>query len=352
MTPLGRPSRSAIHERLETHVRELKTRLGGLPLPAEADQIWNEIWHHEAHHSTALEGNTLVLSQVEMLLAEGRAVGAKDLKEYLEVTGYAKAARWVYEEALRPRQQTNAPLLTIQEVRHLHHEVMSDVWPHAPHPNANDSESPGNWRRHDIHPFPSGMRPPTHPLVPSEMDGWVGTANAVDAGTVPPIAERIGALHAAFERVHPFIDGNGRTGRLLANLLLIRLGYPPAIIYKRQRAQYLKALARADQGDAGPMGEIWARAILDNLMRFVLPAVAGTVKLLPLEALATNDLSVVALRAAARRGALTAKRQDNGAWLSSKKWVEEYRNARWKTLRKAEKQPAAGTARPTQTNRP
>jgi len=281
----------------------------------------------------------LILSQVEKLLDEGRTVGAKELKEYLEVTGYARAARWVYEEAIRSRQHTNAPLLTVQEVRHVHHEVMSDVWPHAPHANANESESPGNWRQHDIHPFPSGMRPPTHPLVASEMDSWVAIANAVETGGAP-IAERIGAMHAAFERVHPFIDGNGRTGRLLANLLLIRLGYPPAIIYKRQRAQYLKALARADKGDAGPIGEIWARAILDNLMRFVLPAVAGTVKLLPLEALATKDLSVVALRAAARRGALAARRHENGEWLSSKSWVEEYRDGRWRALRKSETQPA------------
>jgi len=339
MTPAGRPSRAAIHERLEAQVAELKTRLGGLPLPDEAEQIWNEIWHHEAHHSTALEGNTLVLSQVEQLLAEGKAVGSKDLKEYLEVTGYAKAAQWVYAEALRPRAQANLPLLTLQEVRHVHHEVMSDVWAVAPHPNASVDESPGNWRRHDIHPFPSGMEPPTFPLVPSEMASWVSAAAALGA-EVEPIAERVGALHAAFERIHPFIDGNGRTGRLLANLVLVRLGYPPAIIYKRQRAQYLKALARADSGDPAPIGEIWARAILDNLMRFVLPAVAGNVKLLPLEALTGSGLSVVALRHAARRGALTAKRQANGEWLSSKKWADEYLKSRWKGLRK-ETQPAA-----------
>jgi fido (protein-threonine AMPylation protein) len=333
MTPAGRPSRAAIHQRLDAHVIELRTRLGGLPLPAEAEQIWNEIWHHEAHHSTALEGNTLVLSQVEQLLAEGKAVGNKELKEYLEVTGYAKAAKWVYEEALRPRKQPDAPLLTLQEVRHLHHEVMSDVWAVAPPRNAYETESPGNWRQHDIRPFPSGMQPPTHPLVPSEMESWVVAANAVGTG-MAPIAERIGGVHAAFERVHPFLDGNGRTGRLLANLLLIRLGYPPAIIYKRQRVQYLKALARADTGDPAPVGEMWARAILDNLMRFVLPAVAGTVKLLPLEALATKEINAVALRAAARRGVLTARRRENGKWLSSKKWVTEYRNARWKGRRK------------------
>lgn len=334
--PRGRPSRAAIHERLETHVTELRTRLGGLPLPEEAEEIWSQIWHQEAHHSTALEGNTLVLKQVEQLLSEGKAVGEKDLKEYMEVTGYAKAAKWVYEEAHRPRDAGAGPLLTVQEVRHLHHLVMTDVWAHAPHPDANEQETPGNWRRHDIQPFASGMRPPTFPLIPAEMDRLVKDAKALPSRTTP-IAERIGELHAAFERIHPFLDGNGRTGRLLMNLLLVRLGYPPAIIYKRQRSQYLKALAKADARDPTPIGEILARAILDNLMRFVLPAVAGEVRLLPLEALATKAQSAVALRAAARRGALKAKRGPGGAWLSSKKWVEEYRRGRYSALRRPRK---------------
>ncbi|HET7700071.1 MAG TPA: Fic family protein [Candidatus Limnocylindria bacterium] len=329
----GRPSRAAIHERLQAHVQELKDRLGGLPLPAEAEQIWTGIWHREAHHSTALEGNTLVLREVEVLLAEGKAVGDKELREYLEVTGYANAAQWVYREAVRSDRSRHGPLLTIQEVRHVHHLVLRDVWAVAPHPNASDAETPGSWRQHDIHPFPSGMRPPTHPLVPAEIAAWLDRANGV-ARANAPIAESVGAVHAAFERIHPFIDGNGRTGRLLTNLLLIRLGYPPAIIYKRQRREYLRALERADRGDAGPIGEMWARAILDSLVRFVLPSVAGDVKLLPLEALASKDLSVVALRAAARRGTLRAQRQPNGEWRSSKKWVQEYRAGRYSSLRR------------------
>jgi hypothetical protein len=346
VTPKGRPTRAAIHERLETHVVELRTRLGGLPLPDEAEQIWKEIWHQEAHHSTALEGNTLILKQVQELLQQNRAVGDKELKEYMEVTGYAKAAQWVYQEARRPRDRSAEPLLTVQEVRHVHHLVMSDVWAHAPHPNATPAESPGNWREHDIHPFPSGMQPPTFPLIPAGMDAWVKLANSVGTGTLP-IAEQVATAHAAFERLHPFIDGNGRTGRLLGNLLLIRLGYPPAIIYKRQRAQYLKALSKADKGDTGPVGEILARAILDNLMRFVLPGVAGPVKLLPLEALASKEHSAVSLQAAARRGALTARRGEDGDWLSSKRWVEEYAKNRWSTLKRPRKAVAAVARPPT-----
>ena len=67
-----------------------------MPRPEEAEGIWRGIWLEEAHHSTAIEGNTLVLKQVEVLLAEGRAVGNKELSEYMEVRGYANAADWVY----------------------------------------------------------------------------------------------------------------------------------------------------------------------------------------------------------------------------------------------------------------
>src|SRR6476661_8354349 len=98
----GRPPRSAIYERLQVQIGELRDRLGGLPTPAEAKGIWRDIWLEEAHHSTAIEGNTLVLKQVEALLSEGRAVGSKELREYMEVRGYANAADWVYGRGVDP----------------------------------------------------------------------------------------------------------------------------------------------------------------------------------------------------------------------------------------------------------
>ena len=303
----GRPKRVEIYARLDEAFVELRERLGGLPDPTEADDIWTTIWYEEAHNSTALEGNTLVLRQVETLLAEGRAVGNKELREYMEVKGYADAAKWVYGQALKPRQ-SDGSLLMLTEVRWIHQAALGPVWEVAPHPYATPKEAPGSFREHDVAEFPGGMRPPSWTEVAGAMRDWVRHAGALRDVASP--FEEIAALHGQFERIHPFLDGNGRTGRLLVNLLLVRLGYAPAIVYKRDRARYLRALRSADAGEPGALGELLARAVLDNLYRFIVPAVAGPKRLVPLAALADRGVSEDALRMAASRGRLRARTRD------------------------------------------
>jgi Fic family protein len=302
--------------------------MGGLPNPLEAADIWRGIWFEEAHHSTAIEGNTLVLRQVEALLAEGRAVGDKELREYMEVKGYADAADWVYHQGIQPGAWSGDELLSLTELRQVHRSTMNPVWDAVPHPDANEREGPGNFREHDIQPFSAGMTPPSWVLVPSEIDSWLGDVNALKPRT-PEFPQELAALHSRFECIHPFLDGNGRAGRLLLNLTLVRLGYPPAIIYKRQRNDYLRALRRADAGDAGLLGELLARAILDNLYKFIVPAIAGPARLVPLAALATTRISADALRVAALRGRLQATRGADGQWRSSRNWVNDYLAGRW-----------------------
>ncbi|MBI4214026.1 MAG: Fic family protein [Chloroflexi bacterium] len=312
-----------MHVRLAAEIRELHERFGGLPKPDEAVGIWRDIWHFEAHHSTAIEGNTLVLREVEVLLSEGRAVGNKELKEYLEVQGYAAASQWVYGQAQGAGGWTADQLLTLTEVRQVHKRAMTPVWEIAPHPQALDTEKPGSFRQHDIQPFGGGMRPPPFTDVPAQMADWISSANE-SPGDKRPIAVVLAEQHAAFERIHPFLDGNGRVGRLLLNLMLVRQGYPPASVQKRERVSYLRALARADHGDPEPLGEVIARSVLDNLNRFILPAVAGPAKLVPLEVLAAPGRTVLALRAAAERGRLRAARGTDGIWRSSRVWLDEY----------------------------
>lgn len=191
----------------------------------------------------------------------------------------------MYGQAIEPDYPCDEPL-AMTEIRRVHTLAMQPVWDIAPHPNASEEEGPG----------------------------------------------RVAELHCRFEQIHPFLDGNGRTGRLVLNLLLVRMGYPPVIIYKQQRNRYLKALRRADAGDCGELGELIARAILDNLYRFVVPAVAGPARLVPLAALSAPGITAGALRSAAVRGALQAAKGADGQWRSSRNWVDEYVASREKHM--------------------
>jgi Fic family protein len=305
--------------------------MGGLPNRIEAADIWEGIWYEDAHHSTAIEGNTLVLKQVAALLAEGRAVGQKQLAEYMEVRGYASAAEWVYGQAVDRDDWSGDAVVQMAEVRHIHQLAMDPVWSVVPHPEALPSEAPGAFREHDIQPFPSGMTPAPWTDVHARMTDWVEQANRLEPRT-DRFPEDVAVIHCRFEQIHPFLDGNGRAGRLVLNLLLVRLGYPPAIIYKSQRLAYLRALRRADQGDPGALAELVARAILDNLYKFVMPAVAGPHRLVPLAALATEEIAVSALRTAAVRGRLQATRGSDGQWRSTRSWVDEYLANRYRRL--------------------
>lgn len=326
----GRRTRSALYERLHVQIGELRKQLGGLPAPHEAHAIWHDIWLDETHHSTAIEGNTLVLKQVRRLLDEGRAVGNKALREYMEVRGYADAAAWVYRHGMESSSWSGEKLVTLTEIRQVHAMALDPVWEVAPHPDAGDHERPGSFRRHDIERFPGRMKPPSWTDVPARVDEWLAAVETLRGLDAPRVPAELAWLHARFEQIHPFLDGNGRAGRLLLNLLLVRLGFPPAFIRKADRERYLASLRHADEGDCGLLGEVLARAILDNLHRFVVPAVADPAQLVPLPALARERLSANALRVAAVRGRLQAVKGRDGMWRSSRAWVDEYVASRYR----------------------
>jgi fido (protein-threonine AMPylation protein) len=330
----GRPSRASIYAAVDQRMADLD-QIGGLPGPAVAGDIWAGIWYEETHNSTAIEGNTLVLKQVRTLLDQGLAVGDQELAEYLEVRGYADAAEWVYAQASdrQTERSEDSPYITLTELREIHRLVVEPVWKVKPPDDLLPGEGPGGFRQHDVRAFGQGMSPPAFTDVPALVSDWLRLAN-MELDPPAVVMEQLAAVHAAFERVHPFRDGNGRTGRLALNLLLVRRGLAPAIIYKRDRDKYLRALARADRGEHGPLGELIARSVKDCLDRFLLPALGGPHQLLPLSALATKSVSALALRRAAERDALRAIRRSNG-WYSTKSWVSAYANARPKRHRSA-----------------
>jgi Fic family protein len=333
----GRPARKAIYQRFAAAITELSD-YGGLPEQHEASSLWDAVWHLDAHHSTAIEGNTLVFREVKQLLDEGRAVGSRELKDYMEVLGYADAARWVYGQATTHAGPSQGELVSVTEIRQIHYLTMSKVWAVAPHLQASQAESPGNWRQHEIQEFAGGMKPPTFPLVPSEVDTWIHEANqlqpTIQTGSLvtTEVPEALAHLHCGFERIHPFIDGNGRVGRLLLNLVLVRLGWPPVVVRRQQRSKYLTALSRADTGELGPLAEIISRSVIDNLYRLI-PRIAEPEEYVLLEALVSSEFSLAALKQAASRGRLRAIIGSDGRYRSSLAAVDEYRASKYSRKR-------------------
>jgi len=293
---------------LDEEVVLLHRSLGGPPRAVEADQILRAIWIDDVHNSTAIEGNTMTRAQVENLVERRQASAL--LVETLEVEGYARAADWVYRVA---PDYNGIPLEVVREVHRL---VVGLAWEVEP-PVTRDR--PGAWRQTGV--TVRGVRVALPASIHGDLQEWNrSTRKNRGRHAIAHAAEH----HAWFERIHPFVDGNGRVGRLLLNFLLIQQGYPPAVILATRRPQYLQALRTADAGNVGPLTEVVARAVSGAMSRFLIPKLAGEAKLIPLPALATQTgYSKDYLRQLAQNGRLRALREGR-LWLSSKAWFDEY----------------------------
>ncbi len=304
----GRPSLQEVLARLDEEVTLLRERLGGLPRAVEADQILREIWLDDVHNSTAIEGNTMTRAQVVDLVERGQA--SATLVESLEVERYARAADWVYRNAA---DYKGVPISVVSEI----HKIALDlVWRIQP-PATRDQ--PGAWRKGLVQVGALKVSVPA--AIPADLDAWCESTR--NPGDMHPVVHAA-IHHASFERIHPFVDGNGRVGRLLLNFMLIQRGYPPAVILRSQRPRYLQALRIADGGNASSLAEVIARAVSGALTRILIPKLAGQAKLVPLSALsAYSPYSTDYLRKLVLQGRLRAIR-DCHLWLSSRDWLAEY----------------------------
>ncbi len=314
--PRGRPTTEQLLARVDAEASLLKERFGGLPHRLELDHVLREIWLLETHHSTAIEGSSLTPQDVEAVVERNEARGS--LAEALEVKAYADAAGWVYETA--PETPEGITLATVREV---HRRVVGPVWAAFP-PTTRDL--PGDFRTTGV--TVGGNRRvqlSAAPAVHADMTDWVvGGNEPSDTHPIQKIAEQ----HAGFERIHPFTDGNGRVGRLLANRGLVQADYPPMVIRYQQRERYLRSLERADQGNPKGLVELFARAVSESINRFILPRLAGDARIVPLRALAEGSpYSSDYLRQLALSGRLRAVRHGS-LWLSSQAALQEYMDSR------------------------
>src|ERR1022692_3481383 len=189
--------------------------------------------------SNAIEGNTLSPVETALVIEQGVTIGGKPLKDHLEALDHYDAIRYVRELA---RQTTR---LTEGDVRNLHRLVMQ----RARADIAGRYADLSRYVRTETgrHAFPS---PAEIPALMGDFAAWLGTAS----GT-PDTA------HRRLVDIHPFNDGNGRTARLLMNLILIRAGYPPVAVRPEDRLEYIRSLqqAQAGQGTESFSGLLYKR---------------------------------------------------------------------------------------------
>ena len=184
------------------------------------------------YNSNAIEGNTLTQSETQLVLERGITVGGKTLREHLEVVGHRDAIDYVESLAQKDIR------IGEWEIRQIHSLLFSVI----------DRAEAGRYRQLDVKAAGTEYAYPPHYLLPELMVGFVEWLNSDTAQQLHPI-DYAAEAHCRFVGIHPFRDGNGRTGRLLMNLLLLRLGYPVVVIRNEQRADYIESLVQAQQQD-------------------------------------------------------------------------------------------------------
>ena len=230
-----------------------KTQLDALrPLPTAAIRRLNEQLTIEwIYNSNAIEGSTLTLRETQLILEQGITIGGKSLREHFEVVNHREAIQLV--ESLVMQQ---API-TAFHVRQLHALVLAKI----------DNENAGQYRTVQVHIV--GARHQSSPSwdIQAHMQTWASWLQAQETEMESVALAAI--AHHKLVSIHPFIDGNGRTARLIMNLVLMRAGYPPAIIARLNRQQYYRVLSQADSGNAVPLVNFVGQAVERSLTLYV-----------------------------------------------------------------------------------
>ena len=192
-----------------------------------------------------------------------------------------------------------------------------------------DDASAGQYRQVAVRIAGAGHIPPESWQVPSLVDDLIRWLSSREALAVHAIA-RAATAHHKFVEIHPFIDGNGRTGRLLLNLLLFKDGYPPAVIEKTNRKQYYKVLSEADADHPKNLVNFVARACERSLRLSVEASRVVTKKPLLVEqwislaeATQSAPYSQEYLSLLARLGKLKAKKRGRN-WVTTRAAIQEY----------------------------
>lgn len=202
-------------------------------LVAEIRNLWT-------HTSTALEGNSLTLGDTAFVIEEGLAVAGKPLRDHQEVVGHARAIDLIYGILDRSGPVTPEDLFALH--RAVQTQIIVDIYQPVGQwkvqPNGTYAVTAEGKQTFIEYAAPED--------IPELMQQWLADLNerlADDHLSVEEALNSCVTLHVSFVKIHPFFNGNGRLARLLANLPVLKGGYPPVVIPREERRQYLFLLA-------------------------------------------------------------------------------------------------------------
>lgn len=212
--------------------------------PGEVERLNEEFTVEFTYNSNAIEGNTLTLRETDYVL-QGLTIDQKPLKDHIEAISHKEAFDYVHQLV---EEQTP---LTESIIKQIHYLVLTDK-----------KEDRGRYRQVPVRIMGADHTPSQPYLIEKEMEELLEWYRNTEVNFV----RRLAQFHIRFERIHPFIDGNGRTGRLLINLELMKLGYPPIDIKFKDRIRYYEAF---DDKNSSAMEQLFAYYINDRLEYYI-----------------------------------------------------------------------------------
>lgn len=294
---------------------EKKARLEtSRPLPNSAlHSIKEDLTLEWTYNSNSIEGNTLSLKETQMVLQEGMTVKGKSLREHFEAYNHEKAIDYLYTLVNK-----NYALRSI-DILSLHGLVLRSI----------EDDYAGRLRNGGVRIVGANFTPPNANKVSDLLDELIGFINDNPLGLNDILLSTI--FHHKLVWIHPFFDGNGRTVRLAMNLLLMRRGFPPAIILKNDRKKYYEALNQANKGNYHKLCLLMLQA-LERSLNIYINALPGNtygdyepISHIVSEPDVPYGQEYVSLLA--RQGKIDAYKEGKD-WLTTKSAVQSYIKAR------------------------
>jgi len=285
------------------------------PLPFSVVKKLKEQFEIElTYNSNAIEGNSLTLKETYLVVNEGITIKGKSLKDHLEAKNHQEALDYLYDLVEKGKKNTFSENL----IRSLNQIVQQNI----------DKDWAGRYRNSGVIIGGAMHRPPEAIAVPSLMKKMIEWY--ADNKKLHPM-ELASIIHHKLVNIHPFFDGNGRTARLVMNIILMQAGFPLAVVLKNDRQRYYAALSTADKGDYLPFVNFIARTVertLDIYLQVLTPKKEVKEKYLSLSELAkTTKFTEKYLNLLARNGKLEAHK-DGRNWLTTKAALDRYLDGR------------------------